>query len=43
MTLPLDQVLMDFAVAIRRDTLDIEGLKLGVKVVNALNLCEKSI
>ena len=26
MTLPLDQVLMDFAVAIRRDTLDIEGL-----------------
>lgn len=41
--LPLDQVLMDFATAIRRDKIDLEGLKIGIQVVNALDLCQKSM
>ncbi len=40
--LPLDQVLMDFATAIRRGKLDLDGLRLGIKVVNTLDLCDKS-
>jgi hypothetical protein len=42
-TLPLDQVLIDFAAAIKKDRIDIDGLRLGVQVVKVLDFCQKSL
>jgi predicted dehydrogenase len=41
--LPLDQVLIDFAAAIKKDKLDLDGLRLGVQVVKVLSSCQKSL
>ena len=41
--LPLDQVLIDFAKAIRENDLNLGGLRLGVQVVKVLDLCQKSL
>jgi len=39
--LPLDQVLIDFANAIKKGEIDLVGLKLGLDVVEVLGDCEK--
>lgn len=38
---PMDQLLMDFAAAIKKNKPDIHGVRLGVKVVRTLGACEK--
>jgi len=42
-TLPLDQVLIDFAAAIKKAEPDLDGLRLGVQVVKVLSACQKSL
>ncbi|MBL6932511.1 MAG: Gfo/Idh/MocA family oxidoreductase [Rhodospirillales bacterium] len=42
-TLPLDQVLFDFAAAITKGDMDISGLRLGVDVVDVLYNCQQSL
>ena len=39
--LPLDQVLIDFAAAIKKDEPDLDGLRLGAQVVKVLSSCQK--
>jgi predicted dehydrogenase len=39
--LPLDQVLIDFGAAIKKDRPDLDGLRLGVQVVEVLSDCQK--
>ena len=39
--LPLDQVLIDFGAAIKKDKPDLDGLRLGVQVVRVLSDCQK--
>lgn len=39
-SLPLDQVLIDFAAAIKKDKLDLDGLRIGVQVVKVLSSCQ---
>ena len=41
--LPLDQVLIDFAAAIKKDKPDLDGLRLGAQVVQVLSACQKSL
>jgi predicted dehydrogenase len=38
--LPLDQVLIDFGAAIKKDKPDLDGLRLGVQVVKVLSDCQ---
>ncbi len=38
---PLDQVLIDFGAAIKKDKPDLDGLRLGVQVVEVLSDCQK--
>ena len=42
-TLPLDQVLIDFATAIKKAEPDLDGLRLGTHVVQVLSACQKSL
>jgi predicted dehydrogenase len=39
--LPLDQVLIDFGAAIKKNKPDLDGLRLGVQVVEVLSDCQK--
>jgi predicted dehydrogenase len=39
--LPLDQVLIDFATAIKKGEPDLDGLRLGTQVVQVLSACQK--
>lgn len=41
--LPLDQVLIDFALAIEKGESDLAGLRLGVETVDILSACERSL
>lgn len=41
--LPLDQVIIDFGAAIARGKSDLDGLRLGVNVVNVLQECQNSL
>ena len=41
--LPLDQVIIDFGAAVARGRSDLDGLRLGVNVVNVSQECQKSL